>query len=106
MAQIHFSNPDGEERIVDIPVGWSLMEGATKNDVAGLLAECGGACSCATCHVYVDPAWLEKLPPRDALEDDMLSCVDDLRPNSRLSCQIKVSERLDGLRVVVASNGL
>lgn len=106
MPQIHFSVSGGDECVVDIPVGWSLMEGATQNGVAGLLAECGGACSCATCHIYVDSAWLERLPPKEAIEDDMLSCVDDLRPNSRLSCQVKVSELMDGLRVVVAENGL
>jgi 2Fe-2S ferredoxin len=106
LPEIHFSSPSGEQFVVEVPVGWSLMEGATQNDVPGLLADCGGACSCATCHVYIDPDWLEKLPPKAEVEKDMLSCVDDQRSNSRLSCQIRVSELLDGLKVAIADNGV
>ena len=69
------------------------------NSVQGIIAECGGGCSCATCHVYVDPAWIDKLRQRSDLEVDMLDAACDLQPNSRLSCQIEVSEALDGLIV-------
>ena len=78
------------------------MEAAVDNDVAGIVAECGGACSCATCHVYVDPEWLGKLPRPAAQEDGMLDCVIDRRANSRLSCQIVLKNELDGLVVRVA----
>jgi 2Fe-2S ferredoxin len=75
------------------------MEGAVKNRIPGIDADCGGACACATCHVYVDPAWVEKLPPRQEMEEQMLDFAQDLKPNSRLSCQIKVGPALDGLVV-------
>jgi 2Fe-2S ferredoxin len=78
------------------------MEAAIDNGVEGIVAECGGACSCATCHVYVDPQWSGRLPPPHAQEDGMLDCVLDRRPNSRLSCQIKLTEDLDGLVLRVA----
>jgi 2Fe-2S ferredoxin len=106
LPHIHFSSPGGEEQIIDIPVGWTVMEGATQHGVPGLLAECGGACACATCHIYVDAGWSDMLPPKGSAETDMLSCVEDLRPNSRLACQIKVAVALDGLRVAVADNGV
>lgn len=77
------------------------METAIDNDIAGIIAECGGACSCATCHVYVDSAWLPKLPPPEPIEDGMLDCVLDRRPNSRLSCQIRLRDELDGITVNV-----
>jgi 2Fe-2S ferredoxin len=82
-----------------VPAGWSLMEGAVKNLVPGIDADCGGACACATCHVYVDPAWLDKLPPKQEMEETMLDFAQDVRPNSRLSCQITVTPALDGLVV-------
>jgi len=78
------------------------MEAAVDNDVAGIVAECGGACSCATCHVYVDPAWTAKLAPPDAQERGMLECVLDRRDTSRLSCQIVLTPALDGLILRVA----
>jgi 2Fe-2S ferredoxin len=77
------------------------METAIDHDVAGIIAECGGACSCATCHVYVDPAWLPKLPAPAPIEDGMLDCVLDRRPNSRLSCQIRIRDELDGITINV-----
>ena len=92
----------GRARVVEAPAGTTVMEAAVDNDVAGIVAECGGACSCATCHVYVDPPWLDKLPRRDAQEDGMLDCVLDRRANSRLSCQIVLKNDLDGLVVRVA----
>ncbi len=74
---------------------------AVRNDFEGILAECGGACSCATCHVHIDPDWIEKLPPMDDLEREMLDFADDVDEYSRLSCQIKISDALDGLVVNV-----
>lgn len=82
------------------------MEGGVKNSVPGLIAECGGACACATCHVYVKGDWLERLPAMSATEQGMLEFVVDRRPNSRLSCQIKVTEALDGLVVETPENQL
>jgi 2Fe-2S ferredoxin len=79
--------------------GWSVMEGAVKNRVPGIDADCGGACACATCHVYVDPAWLDKLPKQQEMEVQMLDFAQEVKPNSRLSCQIKVTSALDGLIV-------
>lgn len=102
MPKITFIQPDGRERVVEVRAGTTVMEAAVDNDVAGIVAECGGACSCATCHVYVDPAWAGKLSPPDAQEDGMLSCVIDRRATSRLSCQIEVKPELDGLVVKVA----
>jgi 2Fe-2S ferredoxin len=77
----------------------SVMEGAISNDIPGIEAECGGACSCATCHVYVDPAWVEATGSRQHIEADMIECAMDLQETSRLSCQIEVSDELDGLIV-------
>lgn len=99
MPRIKYIEPDGREIEVTVTAGTSVMEGAVDNDVPGIVAECGGACSCATCHVYVEPAWLELLQPADAQEDGMLDCVLDRRPNSRLSCQVPVEEELDGITV-------
>ena len=77
----------------------TLMEVAIKHQVPGIDAECGGACSCATCHVYVEPEWMEAVGQPASMEEDMLDFAFDVRPNSRLSCQIKISDALDGLRV-------
>jgi len=102
MPKVTYIQPDGQERVIEAAAGATVMETAIDNDVAGIVAECGGACSCATCHVYVDPAWLDKLPAPDAQEDGMLDCVLDRRANSRLSCQLVIHEGLDGLVVRVA----
>ena len=101
MPKVTYVTPDGERHDVDVESGYSIMEGAINNNIDGIVAECGGACSCATCHVYVDEAWLASLPAPDALEDGMLECVLDRQANSRLSCQIRVTEELDGLTVMV-----
>jgi 2Fe-2S ferredoxin len=102
MPTVTYIQPDGKTRVVEAAAGTTVMEAAVDNDVAGIVAECGGACSCATCHVYVDPAWLDKLKPPDSQEDGMLDCVLDRRANSRLSCQIVLRDELDGLVVRVA----
>ena len=102
MPRVTYIQPDGRARVVDASPGTTVMEAAVDNDVQGIVAECGGACSCATCHVHVDPAWAAKLPPPDAQEDGMLGCVLDRTPTSRLSCQIVLKPELDGLVVEVA----
>jgi 2Fe-2S ferredoxin len=102
MPKVTYVQPDGVRREIEARAGTTLMEAAVDNGVAGIVAECGGACSCATCHVYVDPAWAEKLPQPDRQEDGMLVCVLDRRPESRLSCQIVLREELDGIVVRVA----
>ena len=99
MPKIKYVEHNGKEHEIEVPNGWSVMEGAVKNLVPGIDADCGGACACATCHVYVDQAWLGKLDPKQDMEETMLDFAQDLEPNSRLSCQIKVSPELDGLVV-------
>jgi len=99
MPKIKYIEHNGKEHEIEVPEGWSVMEGAVKNLIPGIDADCGGACACATCHVYVDEAWRAKTGEPSPMEEDMLDFGYDVRPNSRLSCQIKVSEELDGLVV-------
>src|SRR5206468_7296653 len=99
MTKINFVDHTGETRSIDVENGATVMEAAIRNAVPGIEAECGGACACATCHVYVDEAWREKVGSPSPMEEDMLDFGFDVRPNSRLSCQIKVSDELDGLVV-------
>jgi ferredoxin, 2Fe-2S len=99
MPKITYIEHDGTERTVDAEVGATVMETAIRNSVPGIVAECGGACSCATCHVHVDEAWSSKVGPPSPMEEDMLDFAFDVQPTSRLSCQIKVSDELDGLVV-------
>ena len=99
MPKIKYIEHSGKEHEVDVPAGWSVMEGAVKNLIPGIDADCGGACACATCHVFVDPAWLDKLPKKEDMEETMLDFAPDMAANSRLSCQIKVTPALDGLVV-------
>ena len=101
MAKITFIQDDGNQQTVDAEDGMTVMESAVKNMVPGIDADCGGACACATCHVYVEPDWLEATGEREEMEEDMLDFAFDVRDNSRLSCQIKVSPALDGLTVRV-----
>ena len=93
---------DGSEHEVEARAGWSVMENIRDNGFDELLALCGGCCSCATCHVHVDPEWLPALPPMGADEDDLLDTTDHRVESSRLSCQIKFRPELDGLRVQIA----
>ena len=97
MVKITFVDAAGQSRIVEAEEGSTVMEAAVRNDVSGIEAECGGACACATCHVYVDDSWLEKLPKAESMEEDMLDFAYDVRPTSRLSCQIRVTAEIDGL---------
>ncbi|MGB0954668.1 MAG: 2Fe-2S iron-sulfur cluster-binding protein [Panacagrimonas sp.] len=101
MPKVKFIQHDGSEQVIDAQVGQSVMEAATSNFVDGIVGDCGGCCSCATCHVYVEPEWFDRLDPRDEMEDDMLEGALDPQDNSRLSCQIKLSEALDGITVRV-----
>ena len=97
MVQITYIEPDGTAKTVDVAEGRTVMEGAVGNGIAGIIAECGGACSCATCHAYVDEAWLAVVGEAAGDEADMLDVAADVRPNSRLTCQIEVTAALDGL---------
>lgn len=100
MPKVTYIGFDGAEHTVELPIGWSLMQGATLNGVDGVEGECGGSCGCATCHCYVDDAWLNRLEPMTDAENEMLDCTETPREaNSRLSCQIKVSAELDGIVV-------
>ena len=99
MAKITYIDHEGESRAVDAEDGSTVMENAIKHGIPGIEAECGGACACATCHVYVDEGWSEKVGPPSPMEEDMLDFGFDVKSNSRLSCQIKVSSELDGLVV-------
>jgi 2Fe-2S ferredoxin len=99
MPQITYIESDGTVRTVEGELGSTVMETAIKNNVPGIEAECGGACACATCHVYVDEAWRAVTGDPSPMEEDMLDFGFDVRPNSRLSCQIKVTAELEGLIV-------
>ncbi|MEU4222804.1 2Fe-2S iron-sulfur cluster-binding protein [Nonomuraea sp. NPDC026600] len=102
MPIVIFRTPDGTQRKVDAPAGSSLMQAAVSHDVAGIVAECGGNAACATCHVYVDPRQVALVGPPNDVEDEMLDFTAAERsPTSRLSCQIRVSDALDGLVVHV-----
>ena len=99
MAKITYIAHDGSSRTLELKTGLTVMEGAVKNNVPGIDADCGGACACATCHVYVDPAWQGATGEASAMEESMLDFADEVKPNSRLSCQIRVTDALDGLVV-------
>ncbi len=99
MAKITYIDSSGAARTAEGEIGSTVMETAIKNGVPGIEAECGGACSCSTCHVYVNEAWRQATGEPSPMEEDMLDFAFDVRPNSRLSCQIKVTEALDGLTV-------
>lgn len=101
MVKINFTDHTGTKRTVDVEAGATVMEAAIRNAIPGVEAECGGACACATCHVYVDEAWTGAVGEPEAMEEDMLDFAYEVQPNSRLSCQIKVRDELDGLVVRV-----
>ena len=102
MPKITYIEHTGAAHTVDVPIGNSVMEGGRNADIPGIVAECGGACSCSTCHVYVDPEWVERVPPKESMEEDMLDFAPGMDPErSRLSCQIRVTAQLDGLVVEV-----
>lgn len=99
MPKITYVEFGGKQHVVEVANGMTVMEGAVKNAVPGIDADCGGACACSTCHVYVDPAWVDKLPKAQDVEVDMLDFAWSPRENSRLSCQLHVTDALDGLVV-------
>jgi len=100
MPKIIYIEHNGKEHTVEVAEGWSVMEGAVKNLIPGIDADCGGACACATCHVFVDdPVYAAKIPPKSDMEETMLDFAPEIAPTSRLSCQIKVTPALDGLVV-------
>ncbi|REF73319.1 2Fe-2S iron-sulfur cluster-binding protein [Paracoccus versutus] len=103
MPKITYIEASGLRHDIDVPVGHTVMEGGRDAGVEGIVAECGGSCSCSTCHVHVAPEWVDKIPSREEMEEDMLDFAIDVDPvTSRLSCQIRVTEALDGLVVHVA----
>jgi len=101
MARITYVEFNGTQHTIDVPPGQSVMEGAVRNGVPGIDADCGGNCACATCHVYVDQAWVSKVDGPEASEKSMLEFVRGAEANSRLSCQMAVTEALDGLVVAM-----
>lgn len=100
MPKITYIEHNGTEHVVDVPTGLTVMEGARDNNIPGIEADCGGACACSTCHVYIHPDWVAKLPPKEDMEEDMLDFAYAPDPaRSRLTCQIKVTPELEGLIV-------
>jgi 2Fe-2S ferredoxin len=101
MPKVTYVEYNGTEHTVDVPIGTSVMRGAVDNNIPGIDADCGGECACATCHVYLDPPWLAKIgtPVPGSQEASMLSFAAVAQPNSRLSCQITMTQELDGLLV-------
>lgn len=106
MPKIIFVSQDGTRKEVDVQNGDTVMEAAVNSGIDGMLAECGGACACATCHGYVDAAWAEKLPEMDDMEDSMLDAAYERKDTSRLTCQIEVDDSMDGLVIHVADNDM
>lgn len=104
MPVITYLDPAGNRHDLDVAIGSTVMEGAIDNNVPGILAECGGACACATCHVYVDESWINRLTAVSDMEDAMLDSAFARQPNSRLGCQIEIAAEHDGLIVQVAQN--
>ncbi len=97
MPRITYIEHNGTEHTVDVAVGLTVMEGAVQNDIPGIDADCGGACACSTCHAYVNPDWVAKLPAREDMEEDMLDFAYEPNPRSRLTCQVQVTAEMDGL---------
>ena len=103
MPKINYINSEGNSKTVEVENGLSVMEGAIQNDIPGIDADCGGSMACATCHVYVEENWLNKLPKAEDAEIDMIDMAYEPKKNSRLSCQIVVSDELDGLKINIPS---
>jgi ferredoxin, 2Fe-2S len=99
MPRVIFITFSGERHPIDVPAGTTLMRAATDHSVPGIDGDCGGQCACATCHLFVESPWLARLSPRSDHEEDMLNFTSDLRENSRLGCQIRLTDALDGIVV-------
>ena len=97
MPRITYIEHNGAEHTVDVPIGLTVMEGAVNNNIPGIDADCGGACACSTCHAYVDPDWVARIPAREDMELDMLDFAYEPNERSRLTCQVKVTAEMDGL---------
>jgi ferredoxin, 2Fe-2S len=97
MVTITYIQANGAEHVVDVPPGWTLMESAVKNGVAGIVAECGGSCACGTCRVYLEEHWQQTLGGPSEIEDEIMDIYEDDKPGKRLSCQIKVTDEMDGM---------
>jgi 2Fe-2S ferredoxin len=104
MPKVIYITADEIRHEVEVETGYSIMEGAINNNIEGIVAECGGACACATCHSYVDAAWTDKIPVMDDMEDSMLDAAFERKGNSRLTCQIEMNDNLDGIVIHVADN--
>ena len=105
MPKVVYVDPRGDRHEEEVPVGFTLMEGAYNQQIPGMLGECGGGAACGTCHSYIGEAWLGRVPPIEDLEDAMLFMVNDRRDNSRLACQIHMTDELDGIELQIADNG-
>ena len=103
MPKITYIEHNGKSHLVEVPIGLSVMEGAVQNNIPGIDADCGGSCACATCHVYGNEKWFNKLPQKEVAEEDMLDVAFEPNKFSRLSCQITVVDELDGLVVKMPS---
>jgi 2Fe-2S ferredoxin len=103
MPKITYIEHNEKSHVIDVPNGLSVMEGAVQNNIPGIDADCGGSCACATCHVYVDEKWFDKLEKKEAAEEDMLDMASEPSKFSRLTCQITVTDDLDGLVVKMPS---
>lgn len=99
MTKITYITHDGKEHSLDAENGTTVMENAVRNSIPGIEAECGGACACATCHIYIDKDWVDVVGKPEAIEEDMLDFAYEMKPESRLSCQVTISDKLDGLVV-------
>ena len=103
MAKITYIEHNGTPHLIEVPNGLTVMEGAVQNNIPGIDADCGGSCACATCHVYVDDKWFDKLQKKEDAEQDMLDMAFEPKKTSRLSCQITATDELDGLVVKMPS---
>jgi len=103
MPKITYIEHNGKSHEVEVANGLSVMEGAVQNNIPGIDADCGGSCACATCHVYVDTKWFDKLPNKESAEEDMLDMAHEPNKFSRLTCQITITDDLDGLVVKMPS---
>ena len=103
MPKVIYIEHSGKSHSIEVPNGLSVMEGAVQNNVPGIDADCGGSCACATCHVYVDEKWFDKIIKKESAEEDMLDMAFEPTPLSRLSCQLTISDALDGLVVKMPS---
>ena len=103
MPKITYIEHNGKSHKLEVANGLTVMEGAVQNNIPGIDADCGGSCACATCHIYVDEKWFKKLPNKESAEEDMLDMAFEPKSSSRLSCQLAVSNELDGLVVNMPS---